>query len=78
MDKLEPCPICGKAATVIHMIDTYDRADFGYDAGCGAARLNDGVHPDINRVRIMAMPSKESAVTAWNIKARKVRAQNGR
>lgn len=75
MDRLEPCPICGKSATLIHMNDTYDRADFGWEAGCGAAREGDGVHLNMNQVRIMAMPSKEAAVIAWNIKARKVRAQ---
>ena len=77
MAELERCPICGKAATVIHMVDTYDRADYGWDAGCGAAREGDGIHPGMNQVRIMAMPSKEDAVIAWNIKARKVRADNG-
>lgn len=77
MAKLEPCPICGKAATVIHMVDTYDRADYGWDAGCAAAREGDGVHRDMNLVRIMAMPSKETAVIAWNIKAKKVRELHG-
>lgn len=77
MAELERCPICGKAATVIHMVDTYDRADYGWDAGCGAAREGDGVHRDMNKVRIMAKPSKEAAIIAWNIKARKVRAEDG-
>ena len=75
--QLERCPICGKAATVIHMVDTYDRADYGWDAGCAAAKANDGIHQDMNKVRIMAMPSKETAVIAWNIKAKKVRQDNG-
>lgn len=77
MAELERCPICGKAATVIHMVDTYDRADYGWDAGCGAAKANDGIHQDMNKVRIMAMPSKEAAVIAWNIKAKKVRELHG-
>ena len=35
MAELKRCPECGGVATVIHMYDTYDRADFGWDAGCG-------------------------------------------
>lgn len=27
MDELKRCPECGGVATVIHMYDTYDRAD---------------------------------------------------
>lgn len=38
------CPVCGKSAVVIHMYDTYDRADYGWTAGCCAARRADGVH----------------------------------
>ena len=41
---LPRCPICGKSASVIHLYDTYDRADFGWIAGCGAACRGDGVH----------------------------------
>lgn len=33
MAELKRCPECGGAATVIHMYDTYDRADFGWSAG---------------------------------------------
>lgn len=33
MAELKRCPECGGVATVIHMYDTYDRADFGWDAG---------------------------------------------
>lgn len=42
--ELPVCPICGRKALVIHLFDTYDRADFGWTAGCGAARRADGVH----------------------------------
>lgn len=27
--ELKRCPVCGGAALVIHMFDTYDRADYG-------------------------------------------------
>lgn len=74
MDKLERCPVCGKAATLIHMVDSYDRADYGWDAGCASAREGDGIHADMNLVRVMGLPSAELATTAWNIKAKKVRA----
>lgn len=33
MAELKRCPECGGVATVIHMYDTYDRADFGWAAG---------------------------------------------
>lgn len=74
MAELERCPICGKAATLIHMVDSYDRADYGWDVGCASAREGDGIHADLNLVRIMGVPSAELATTAWNIKAKKVRA----
>ena len=32
MAELKRCPECGGVANVIHMYDTYDRADFGRDA----------------------------------------------
>lgn len=50
MDKLKPCPECGAAAVVIHMLDTYDAADFGWTAGCGRYKLNDGIHTKRQRV----------------------------
>ena len=74
MAELEPCPICGKAATLIHMVDSYDRADYGWDAGCASAKEGDGIHADVNLVRVVALPSAALATTAWNIKAKKLRA----
>ena len=74
MAELKPCPICGKAATLIHMVDSYDRAGYGWDAGCAFARDGDGIHADLNLVRVVALPSAELAATAWNIKAEKLRA----
>lgn len=74
MAELERCPICGKAATLIHMVDSYDRADYGWDAGCASARDGDGIHADMSLVRVVAMPSAELAATAWNIKAKKLMA----
>lgn len=74
MGELERCPICGKAAALIHMVDSYDRADYGWDAGCASAKEGDGIHADMNLVRVVAAPSAELATTAWNIKAKKLRA----
>ncbi|MBR4873657.1 MAG: hypothetical protein IKV00_07460 [Clostridia bacterium] len=75
MAELERCPVCGKAATVIHMNDTYDRADYGWYAGCAAAKDGDGIHADLDLVRVVGMPSEDVAVKVWNNKAKKVRAQ---
>ena len=63
MDKLKPCPECGAKATVVHIYDTYDRADFGWTAGCPRYRVNDGIHK--NRQKVQAW-SKEQAIEAWN------------
>ena len=45
---LSPCPICGGSAYVMHVYDTYDRADYGWDAGCSRFSLYDGIH-DLNK-----------------------------
>lgn len=63
MDELKRCPECGGAATVIHMYDTYDRADFGWDAGCGRYRAGDGIHT--KHMKVSGLPSKEKAIEAW-------------
>lgn len=73
MNGLAPCPVCGHPATVTHMLDTYDRADYGWDAGCARARIGDGIHPDPFRVRVRAMPSKRTAIDAWNRKALEIK-----
>lgn len=70
--RLEPCPICGKKAYVSHNI--VDGFEFGWDAGCPAACLDDGVHgynldSDINDggfPRVSFLNFKEDAITAWN------------
>lgn len=64
MAELKRCPECGGVATVIHMYDTYDRADFGWDAGCGRYRAGDGLHT--KRMKVSGLPSKEKAIEAWN------------
>ena len=51
---------------VIHMYNTYDRADYGWDAGCARAKLNDGIHPDIGKVSVKGFLSKDKAIEAWN------------
>lgn len=71
-DQLEPCPICGKKAFVAHIYDAYDNLDFGWDAGCPAAKRCDGVHgldwddenyEDFPRVTRF---TKSAAISAWN------------
>ena len=64
MAELKRCPECGGVATVIHMYDTYDRADFGWDAGCGRYRAGDGIHT--KKMKVSGLPSKEEAIEAWN------------
>lgn len=64
MTELKRCPECGGVATVIHMYDTYDRADFGWAAGCGRYRAGDGIHT--KEMKVSGLPSKEKAIEAWN------------
>lgn len=65
--RMPPCPICGRKAYLDHGI--VDGFDFGWDAGCPAFCLNDGVHgisesyhPDAPHVNSY---SAEKAFTAW-------------
>lgn len=51
MSELRPCPYCGSQATVIHMVDTYDRADFGWDCGCPRYSLFDKVHAEEQKAK---------------------------
>nr|DAY68248.1 MAG TPA: restriction alleviation protein [Caudoviricetes sp.] len=67
MAELKRCPECGGVATVIHMYDTYDRADFGWSAGCGRYRAGDGLHT--KEMKVSGLPSKEKAIEAWNRRA---------
>lgn len=62
--ELKRCHECGVAATVIHMYDTYDRADFGWSAGCGRYSAGDGHHT--KEMKVSLLPSKEKAIEAWN------------
>lgn len=64
MDELKPCPECGGTALVIHMYDTYDKADFGWSVGCGRYRAGDGIHT--KRMKVSGLPSKEESIKAWN------------
>ena len=72
-DALLPCPICGAKAYVAHIYDAYDRADFGWDAGCPTAKREDGVHgfdwddeitEDFPRVSMRLC--KDDAIRDWN------------
>ena len=63
-NELKPCPVCGGKAVVLHMYDTYDRADFGWSAGCGRYKANDGIHT--KSMRVSGLLSKQEAIEAWN------------
>lgn len=62
--ELKPCPICGKKATVIHLYDSYDKADFGWDCGCPAYKIDDGIHDRVMRVTAL---TKEDAIKGWKL-----------
>lgn len=71
---LKPCPICGKKAAVCHDYDSYDRADYGWNAGCPAYCIGDGVHGindypshEDRRPRVSYLLSKQEAIDAWNL-----------
>lgn len=72
------CPICGAAATVIHVYDGYDRADYGWDCGCPRFRLNDGIHgldansPPVLFPRVSGCLTKQDAIHAWNEKVKRM------
>lgn len=66
MPELLPCPECGAAATVLHLFDRYDNADFGYSAGCPRYRLDDGRHKLCEKVSAFTI---KEAVELWNRKA---------
>jgi hypothetical protein len=59
---------------VLHVYDGYNRADYGYDAGCPKACLEDGVHgynfaSDIHDggfPRVSGRSSAEKAIADWN------------
>ncbi len=76
--KLAPCPICGAKASVIHMYDSYDRADFGWNAGCSRFRLYDDIHgldeksPSVLFPRVSGRLTKQVAITAWNEKVKRM------
>ena len=68
---LPPCPICGAKAYVAHIYDSYDSADFGWDAGCPRFKLNDKLHrlgedsPAADFPRVVSCLSKSQAVFEW-------------
>lgn len=67
MDELHKCPYCGATATVFHVFDTYDRADFGWDAGCPRWSLYDKHHDhSLPAPRVRGRLSKQEAINAWN------------
>lgn len=69
---LEPCPICGKKAYVMHSV--VDGFSFGWDAGCPSAKREDGVHgfgwddeiPPDEWPRVDYRLSKQDAIDSWN------------
>ena len=68
LDGLEPCPVCGAKTIVIHMVDTYDRADFGWVAGCPRYKRNDGIHD--KPMIVSGLGSEDAAINAWNKKVK--------
>ena len=72
--RLVPCPICGKKASVSHYI--IDGFDWGWDAGCAAFCLFDGVHGITKDVPFDLWPTvrgcntKEEAINKYNEKAK--------
>lgn len=84
-ESLERCPICGAKAYVAHIYDTYDRADFGWDAGCPRFKRGDGIHgvgwddeerPEI-WPRVEYRTTRDGAIAAWNVWVRKYKALHG-
>ncbi len=63
---IKDCPECGGKAVAIHMYDRYDRADYGWECGCARAKMGDGIHKDMKKVRVEYLGSKEAAIEAWN------------
>ena len=72
------CPICGGAAAVQHMYDTYDRADYGWNCGCTRFRLYDDLHgldensPPVLFPRVYGCRTKQEAIEMWNEKAKRM------
>ena len=64
-NELKPCPVCGGRADVIHLYDTYDRADYGFWAGCMRAKFGDGIHDDLTKVQVRGL-SKQAVIDEWN------------
>ena len=65
---ISPCPYCGSPDMVLHMVDTYDRADFGWYCGCPRYSLYDKVHTDEQKARppkVSGLLSKETAIKVW-------------
>ncbi len=81
MEYIEPnCPICGKKAYVMHTI--VDGFEFGWDAGCASACIDDGVHgitdstPSNKFPRVSYCLSREAAIERWRKWVEKWRADH--
>lgn len=72
--ELEPCPICGRKAYVLHDYDSYDRAAYGWSAGCPRYCRSDGIHgieidqwvPASEIPRVGSLLSRQAVIDAWN------------
>ena len=79
-DGLNPCPICGAKAYIMH--DIVDGFEFGWSAGCPRFKLDDEIHgmdentPEWKYPRVMHHCTKQSAIEAWNRRASDVRISN--
>ena len=60
MDKLKPCR-CARTPIVIHLLDAYDDADFGYVVGCPSYSIFKKGHTES-----VTGLSKESCIKEWN------------
>lgn len=71
-ETLARCPICGKRATVIHLVA--DGLDFGWEAGFAAFCNGDGIHgitgredpTPYDRIPNVHGTSRKNAIVAWN------------
>lgn len=70
-DKILKCPVCGGAASAIHLAG--DGMDFGWMCGCNRFCINDGIHgvtdddPPEKRLMVQGY-SRQAVVAAWNTK----------
>ena len=60
MSELKPCR-CGRMPKVVHLLDAYDDADFGYIVGCPSYSIFTTGHTES-----ISGLSKENCIEVWN------------